>query len=161
MKIFKYKFTRLISLLIYFCLALCAVGFALNLYLCLTVGIGSAADPVYPIIQYSAMFFISVVLAVLLVSILLSSKYVVGDKKLKICFGLIKSTYSIDDMESIELDRETDKLSVYFKDGTYIVIVVKQEWYNDFIEAILNVNPRIEYTIKSKQGKTDDKDKKD
>lgn len=158
MKTFKYNFSKLIHTLIYVGLALCIVGFGINLYFCISVGISSAANPVYPIIQYSAMFFVSVLLFAILISILISSYYAVDGKVFKTCFGLIKSSYKIDEMETIELDRTTDKLSVYFKNGNYIVIVVKQEWYNEFVQAILDVNPKIEYTIKSKtQSDNDDK----
>lgn len=160
MKTFKYKFSKLIFWVIWAGIALCAVGFAVNLYFCITVGISSAADPVYPIIQYSAMFFVSVVLFVLLVSILKSSYYSVDEKNFTTSFGFIKSRYKIEDIDTIELDRVTNKLSVYFKNETYVVIVVKEEWYNDFVQAIIDVNPRIEYSIKSKENTPDDHDKK-
>lgn len=159
MKTFKYKFSKLIYTLIYVGIALCVVGFGINLYFCITVGISSAANPVYPIIQYAAMFFVSVLLFVLLISILISSYYAVEGKHFKTCFGLIKSSYNIEDIETIELDRTTNKLSVYFKNGNYIVVVVKEEWYNDFVQAILDVNSKIEYSIKSKTEK-DNNDKK-
>lgn len=150
MKIFKYKFSKLIYTLIWVGLAVCLGAFIANLYFCITVGTRSAADPVYPIIQYTAMFFVTVVLFALLVSILCSSYYAVDKKEFKTSFGFIKSVYKIGDIETIELDRNTNKLSVYFNNDTYIVIVVKEEWYTDFVQAILDANPKIEYSIKSK-----------
>lgn len=155
MKIFKYRFTKLIYTLIGVGIALCAVGFGVNLYTCITQGISSYADPVYPIIQYSVLFLVSVSLAVILISLLISSYYSVDDNYLKTSLGLIKSKYAINDIETIELDRKTNKLSVYFNNGNYIVIVVKEEWYTDFVQAILNVNPKIEYSIISKDSSSD------
>jgi hypothetical protein len=156
MKKFKYKFTKLITALIYVGLVLCVVGFAINLYLNISVGISSAANPVYPILQYVLMYFVTVVLFTLLISILLSSYYAVDDKYFITCFGLIKSKYKISDVELISLDRATNKLSVTFADNSYIVIVVKDNWYNDFVEAILAANPKIEYSIISKENKKED-----
>ncbi len=151
MKIFKYKFSKLITALICLALALCAVGFGINLFLCIKNGIKEAADPVYPILQYTLMFFITITLFVILVSILKSSYYCVEGKTFKTCFGFIKSKYEIDKIEKITLDRQTNKLSVEFDDNTFIVIVVKEEWYNDFVQAIIDVKPAIEYEIKSKE----------
>jgi hypothetical protein len=156
MKKFKYKFTKLITALIYVGLALCVIGFAINLYLNISVGISSAANPVYPILQYVLMYFVTVVLFVLLLSILLSSYYAVDEKYFITSFGLIKSKYKISDVEIISLDRATNKLSVTFSDNSFIVIVVKESWYNDFIEAIIAANPKIEYNIISKENKKED-----
>ena len=82
MKIFKYKFTRLITALIFIGLALAVAAFALNMYFVFANGIDSAANRVYPILQYSLMFFVSVAIFVILLSLLLSSYYAVDiDKK--------------------------------------------------------------------------------
>jgi hypothetical protein len=156
MKKFKYKFSRLITILIYVGLALCVVGFAINLYVTISVGIGTAANPAYQILQYVLMYFVTIVLFILLLSILLSSYYAVDDKQFITSFGLIKSKYKISDVELICLDRSTNKLSVTFADNSYIVIVVNETWYNDFVEAIIAANPKIEYSIISKENKKKD-----
>jgi hypothetical protein len=59
-------------------------------------------------------------------------------------------------VELICLDRSTNKLSVTFADNSYIVIVVNETWYNDFVEAIIAANPKIEYSIISKENKKKD-----
>lgn len=163
MKKFKYKFSRLTYWLIIAGLALSAAGFGINLFVCIDSGISSAADPVYPIIQYTLMFAVTIALFVILVSILISSYYAVDETKFITSFGFIKSKYLIKDIETVELDRNTNKLSVYFANDTFVVIVVKEEWYAQFVQAILDVNPKIEYSIKSKENTPDkdqDKDKK-
>jgi hypothetical protein len=132
-------------------MVLCIVGFGLNLYLTISKGVSSAADPVYPILQYTLMFFVTIVLFVILVTILVSSYYAIDDKTFTTCFGLIKSKYPIDEIDVITLDRKTNKLSVTFLNGSYIIIVVKEEWYNQFIESLLAANPKIEYAINSEE----------
>lgn len=160
MKSFKFKFTKLTLVFIYLGIALSAAAFALNTYFVIVNGIKTAANPVYPILQYSLMYFVSVLLSVILISLLLSTYYSVDDKYLKTSFGVIKSKYPVGDIESIVLDRTTNKLSVYFKDDNFIVIVVKEDWYEDFTDALLKANPKIEFSIKSKDADPKDKDDK-
>ena len=105
------------------------------------------------------MFFATTVLFAILVSVLVNSAYVIDGKKFKTKFGFIVSKYDVEDIETAVLDRKTDKLAVTFKNGNYIVIVVKQDWYEDFITALLVANPKIEYTINSLENKPED-DKK-
>jgi hypothetical protein len=130
-------------------------AFIVNLIYCIKNGVQYYADPIYGYLQYGLMFFVTVALFVIIVSILISSYYEVTDKYFITCFGLIKSKYAIADVEEITLDRNTNKLSVTFANSTFIVIVVKEEWYNDFVSAIIAVNPKIEYSIIS-----EDKDQK-
>lgn len=160
MKVFKYKFTKTISVFIYLGLALSVAAVAADTYLIIAEGIKSAANPVYPIIQYTLMYVVGILLFVILLSLLLSSYYSVEGTTFKTSFGIIKSKYDVNKIQSIILDRTTGKLSVYFDENTFVVIVVKEEWYEDFIDALLKANPKIEYTVKSKENKPDDAEKK-
>lgn len=157
MKVFKYKFGKTTTVFIYVGIALSVVAFALNTYFLISEGLGSAADIVYPILRYTLMYLISVLAGVILLSLLLSSYYSVSDKVLKTSFGIIKSKYDIEKIESVVLDRKTNKLSVHFNDNSFIVIVVKEEWYNDFTDAILKAKPDIEFSINSKENEPDEK----
>ena len=105
------------------------------------------------------MFLIPAVLLVILISLLVSSYYSIDGKTLKTSFGIIKSKYDITKIETVLLDRTTNKLSVYFNDNNFIVIVVKEDWYDDFIDALCKANTNIEFSIKSKES-NDDKDDK-
>ncbi len=157
MKIFKYKFTRLLKALMIVGLILCVVGFGVNLYYCLSNGVKHAADPVYPIMQYVLMFFVTVVLFALLLSILVRSAYVIDGKVFKTRFGFIVSKYDVEKIEIITLDRKTNKLTVTFTSGEFMVIVVKQDWYEEFVTALLLSNPKIKYDIISLENKDLDK----
>ena len=159
MKVFKYKFSKLTHALIYAGIALCFIGLGINIYTVIVSDIKSAANPVYPVIQYVLMFLIPVVLLVLLISLLISSYYSIDGQTFKTSFGLIKSKYDISKIQTVVLDRTTNKLTVHFDGNTYIVVVVKEEWYNEFIDALIKANSSIEYTINSKEsdGKDDKK----
>lgn len=132
-------------------------GFAANLVMCIVRGISYAEDPVYPILQYSLMFFVTVALFSILLSVLLNSAYVIDEKKFITKFGFIVSKYDLKEIEEIVLDRKTNKLCVNFSNGNYIIIVVKQDWYDEFVKALLDANPKIEYSINSLEKPEDEK----
>lgn len=134
------------------------LGFGVTLYQVLTYGISSSAEPSYTIIQYVLMFAVSIGLAIILISLLFRSYYAVNGEYFITSFGIIKSKYKISDILSIELDRKTDKLTVYFKgeikngvetENPFVVIVVNPEWNEKFVDAILEIKPEIEFSIKS------------
>lgn len=160
MKVFKFKFTKITLVFIYIGLALAAAAFAVNTYFVLAEGLGDAVNSIYPILRYTLMYLVSVLLSVVLLSILFSSYYSIDGNKLKTSFGIIKSKYDIDKITGVILDRKPNKLSVYFEDGTFITIAVKEEWYGDFTDALLKANPKIEFSIKSKENDIDENDKK-
>ena len=160
MKVFKYKFSRLTTILIYVGIALCVIGIGVNIFAIITGDPASAVNPVYPILQYSLMFLVPIVLLVILIGLLVSSYYSIDETTLKTSFGIIKSKYELKSIDTILLDRTTDKLTVHFINNTFIVIVVKEEWYDEFISALCKANPEIEYTINSKEGGNGDEDKK-
>ncbi len=146
MKIFKYKFTKLIYALIGVILVLSVAGFAITLWQVIDFGIDTA-NPTFTVIRYILMFIVTIALIVILISLLISSYYAVDKKSktIKTSFGFIKSSYDIKTIDTVMLDRTTNKLTVVFEDEHFIVIVVKEEWYEDFVQAILDVNPKIEY----------------
>lgn len=160
MKVFKFKYSKLITAAIYAGMALAIAAFGVTLYNVIKGDFLQSNNLIYPILSYGIMFIISVLMFVILVSLLVSSYYSVDSKILKTSFGIIKSKFKIENIESIVLDRQTNKLTVHFADKTFILIVVKPEWYEDFISELLKNNPKIEYTINSKENSPDDQLKK-
>lgn len=161
MKTFKYKFTTLTLVFIYLGLVLSVAGIVLNTYNIFNERVWLFTPNTLYIIRYVLVYFVSLALAVILISLLLSSYYSIDEKNFKTSFGIIKSTYDVKTIKLVHLDRATNKLSVYFEEDKFIVIVVKKEWHNDFIDCLLKVNPEIEFSIQSKENDIDnDKNKK-
>ena len=160
MKIFKFRFSKLTLAFIYAGIILAVAAFAITLYNVITTDYSLETSVSYSIIGYVAMFIVSVLLLVILISLLLSSYYSVSGDVLKTSFGIIKSKFKISNIEKVVLDRSTDKLTAHFKDGTFIVIIVKPEWYEDFISELLKSNPQLEYVINSIKNSPDDQIKK-
>lgn len=160
MKVFKFRYSKLIIVAIYAGIALALAAFGVTLYNVIKGDFLQSSNIIYPILSYGIMFLISVLMLVILVSLLVSSYYSVDSKILKTSFGIIKSKFKIENIESIVLDRKTNKLTVHFVDKTFILIVVKPEWYEDFISELIKNNPKIEYNINSKENSPDDQLKK-
>ncbi len=157
---FKYKFSRLTVIFIILGIALCVVGFGTNIYFLIVNDISSTTNPIYYIIRYVLMFFIPALCLVLLVGLLISSYYYVDEKTLTTSFGIIKSKYDISEIQTIVLDRTTNKLTLVFKNENFIVIVVKEEWYDEFTAALCRANTDIDFSIKSRERDDGDDSKK-
>ena len=77
---------------------------------------------------------------------LIRSQYVIEDELFIMQFGFIKSKYNVKDITSILLNTDTHKLTVYMGEQ-YFVVTVNPEWNNDFVQAIREINPDIEFSF--------------
>ena len=150
MKVFKLKFTRTIYIILGFVLAVGAAVFALTLWQVIDFGLRHSAMPAFTIVKYVLMFFVSVALIVIGVLFLTRSFFAVDGKKIKLSFAALPTTYNAEDIDAVVLDRATDRLSIVFKDEKCIFVTISPEKYTDFVQAVLEANPAIEYSIQSK-----------
>lgn len=155
MKVFKFKFSKLTTAFIFAGILLAVAAFSLTLYNVIKADYLYSNKAIYSIIGFVAMFIVSVALLIILISLLASSYYAVGGDELKTSFGIIKSKFKISEIDKVILDRATEKLAVYFKDETFVMIVVKPEWYEEFVNELLKCNPQIEYVINSVKNSPD------
>ena len=128
---------------------LCAACFALTTwqFVEFVSGIRGDITSAWEWIKYILLYFVSVFLAVILIAMLIRSRYIVTEKRLITQFGIIFSKYEIKKIRSVCLVSGTKKLNVYFDDfkNHFITIVVKEEWYDDFIKTLTSINERIEF----------------
>lgn len=157
---FKYRFSA--TFIAVFCagLLLSAAGFAVNTWQ--LVGFIEAGDlsSVYEWLKYILLYLASGFLAVLIASMLIRSQYLLTEKELVIQFGIVRSRYEIKKIYSVCL-RSNNKLTVYFDDfkTKFIVVSVRDAWYDEFMKALLARNDRIECSIAEDPPKTDKKGK--
>lgn len=118
-------------------------GIAFTIYRMLAPSLGFSSPQL--IIQHIVIIIASLLALVIFPAILIHSVYKVTDKEIILWFGIIKSTFLLKDIKSVHLFTKTNKLVVYFKDDRYTVIVVKPEWYNEFVKDICNANKDIRY----------------
>ena len=158
---YPFKFTPLMLVLFFLGLALCAAGFGLTLWRFLTF-IKSDLSDVYAWLQYIILFFVSVFLAAIIIAMLIRSQYVITDKHLMVQFGFIRQRYELKGIYSVHLFKGLNKLAVYFDDfkTKYTVIVVKDIWYDDFIQTLLSRNPKIGFSFSTPEEEEEFKRKK-
>ena len=105
----------------------------------------------YDWIKIGLIYLVSVLFAVLITAMLIRSQYVITDTHFITQFGLIRQKYELKKIFSVHLFKGANKLAVYFDDfqTNYTVIVVKEEWYADFIRELTERNERIAFSFSS------------
>ena len=152
MKSYKFRFSKLVLVLIGLAIAAALAAVAYTVYRIYLYGFSS---PLL-VIQHVAVLIVAALAIVIFVSLLIRSVYKITDTQIILWFGIVKQTFKIADIESVHLFTKTNKLVIYFKDDKYTVIVVKPEWYNEFTKEILARNDKIRYDVS-----TTDKDERE
>ncbi len=140
--IFKFKFTPLMWTLAVAALLLCVAGIGLSIWRILSEGIQDFND----VLKSPFLILISLFGVVLVVSLMLRSRYIVTDTQLVLQLGLIKNKYPIEKITSLLLDTDTHKLTVYMGEE-YFVVNTDPDWNNDFVQAVRDVKPEVEFSF--------------
>lgn len=155
MKDFKFKLSKTAVILSALAILLSLGGIGWTIYRIVKFGISTFVLG----LQHVVMLFVCVLLLIIFISLLARSFYRVTDKEIILRFGIIKSTYKIDEITSVHLFTKTNKLVVYLKNDTYTVIVVKPEWHNEFIKTLTAKNDKIRYDVSYTEQEDDTEDK--
>ena len=147
MKTYKFKFSVPVILLAVAAILLAVGAAAFAVYRICRYGF---ATPMLAIQHVLLLLFAALALAVIL-ALLIRSVYKITDTHVVLWFGFIKTSYKIENIESVHLFTKTNKLVLYFKDDRYTVIVVKPEWNNEFIKEILARGKDIRYDVSTSE----------
>ena len=163
-KIYKFSFSPLMITVFSLGIALCAACFALTSWQFAEFvgGVRGNIASVWEWLKYVLMYFVSIFLAILLIAMLIRSRYIVTEKQLITKFGIIVSKYEIKKIRAIALLGGSKRLNVYFDDfkNRFMTIVVREEWYDDFIKTLTSINEHIEFDFTSVEDERDNKKKK-
>lgn len=147
-QIFKITFSKSIYLLCVAVYLLCIAGIALSVWRIIKFGVHGFND----IIKYPFLIAVCLLCIVLVTAILIRSQYVVDKQYLITQYGLIKSKFAIKDITAVTLDSDSQKLTVNFGEP-YTVISVSPAWNEQFVRALLAVNPNIDYSFTYSENK--------
>lgn len=149
-KIFRFRFSPLLLAVMIVGLALCAACIGLTSWQFADFLRGDLTS-VYDWLKFFLLYFVSVFLAVLILSMLVRSQYILTEKELVLQFGFVKSRYEIKKIFSARVFKKSNKLTVYFDDfkTKYMVIVVREEWYDEFVKELGARNEKIEFDFVS------------
>ncbi len=141
-KIFKFKFTPLMWTLAAVALALCVMGVGLSVWRIAKEGIHEFNDVLKsPFLILICLFAIAIITA-----LMLRSRYIVRENELVLQLGFIKNSYPIEKITSLLLDTDTHKLTVYMGEE-FFVVNTNPEQNNDFVQAIREVKPEVEFSF--------------
>ena len=147
-KRYPFQFTLVMKILFVLGLLLSIAGFGLTLWRFMNF-LKDDINSIYDWIKFVLLFFVSFILAVLIIAILIRSQYLLTGTHLVLQFGFIKQRFAYSEIYSIHLFRGLRKLAVYFDDfkTKYIVIVVNENWYDDFIKTLTERKPGLSFSF--------------
>ncbi len=161
-KKYAFRFSAVMLAVLIAGLVLCVACFALTTWQ-FTGFLTGDVSSFYEWVKYALLYFVSVFLAVLITAMLVRSQYVLTEKELILQFGFLKTRYDVKKIFSVCLLNGSKKLCLYFDDfkTKYATVVVKEEWYDDFIKTLTSLNERIEFDFSTyedeQQGKKNKK----
>ena len=94
---------------------------------------------------------LSIAFIVIVVLALIKSEYKIDKDKIVLKWGVIKNTINLSEVKMIRLVTTTKKLELVFEDESYFVIVIDEKEYQNFIDALKNLRPSIEYNQTSEE----------
>lgn len=147
-KRYPFRFSKLMIFMFVLGLILSLLGFALTLWRFLRF-LKDGQTSVYGWMQYIILFFVCVFLFAALLGILIRSQYLITGKRLILQFGFIRQKFEISSIYSVHLFKGLGKLAVYFDDfkTKYIIIVIKEELYDDFVQTLIERKPGIGFSF--------------
>ena len=147
-KVFPFRFNTIGILLAVLVLALCAVGAGISVFRIINDGISDFTDA----LKHPFIIAVSVFCAVVTLSVVIRSEYLVTDEELITKFGFIKTKLPLSSITSMEHDRSTHKLTVYCGEE-FTVLTLKKEWADDLAHEICTANPQIEFSFTMTENK--------
>ena len=147
---FPFKFTAMMKIVLILLLILCVGGLALTVWQFVGFLKGDSSI-VWEWLKYILMFFVCGLLFVLVIAMFVRSRYIITDTELVLQFGFIKTRYALKKIRSIRHFLGSGRLAIYFDDmkNQYAIIVVKESWFKDFVEALKENNDAIEFDFVS------------
>lgn len=153
-KYFKITFTTPIYVLIAGILLLCLASIGVSVWQVIRFGLVGFAD----YLKYPLLIVISIFCIVVVISMLAKSQYVVNKQYIYSYYGFIKSKFPTQSVTAMVLDTDTKKLTVRFNEQ-FIVLNMNFEWREEFIRAILEFNPNVDYSFTMAENKPQDENK--
>ena len=138
---FRFYYSASVRILIAAVIIISAAGVVANVF----SAIKYAAYAVTPAVAYSLLAVLTAILFAESVAIGFYGLYKFKNGCIYACFGLINSKIDVSEVVSIKVFKETDKLTLYLKNGKFTVIIISPKEYADFIAKVLKINPETAY----------------
>lgn len=141
MKKFRFEYSKLVWILLSLVLVLVAIGITWNIFNLIEYSFAGA----FKIVSYSLIVALLTLLLVIVISVMLCSKYVVKDGFVHSYIGIFKNKTDVKDISCFVLFKKSNKLVVYYKDNKYSVVLLSPNDYDDFVLAVREFNHEIAF----------------
>ena len=139
MKKFRFKFTNFIWIMLSVILAVFLTSFILNVFNLIQY-VSYAFFKFFPYVIY---IIVSLFLIIVVISVMLSSGYILKNDCLYVRFGIFRSKTKACEILAITHFTKSDKLVIYYKKSAYSVIVIDKEKYDEFVLSLREMNKNI------------------
>jgi len=150
MKKFNYKFTKLLFILLLIGLLIAVLCLGLNVKR--IIEIVKANDLIAKNIMSAGLAaLVGLIGIIVIVPVFFSSRYEITNTDLITRRGIIVTKIKINTITRITFFRATKKLVLYYNQSDYVVIVIDEKDYNDFVDAIKEQNKKVFYAIETER----------
>ncbi|MBR2871094.1 MAG: hypothetical protein IKB98_06960 [Clostridia bacterium] len=123
------------------------------------VSLGGLVWNIFTIVEYAGisdkrvvsgaiLCLLCLVLLSLSISIMVYGKYVIKNGCVYSYLGFIKSRFDVSELTELIHFKKSNKLVAYFGETNFIIVVIAPEFYEQFILAVREINPKISYNVK-------------
>lgn len=147
MKKFTFKYTKTIWALIAILLIISLVGTGTCVFNLITLWDLGAKN----IVTYSILIVVNLLLLSFCVCLIFFKSYTIDDERLSTRFGMLKFKVKLSDITEVTVFEKQKKLVVYFLEAKYTVIIIDEEDFDDFCDALKEKNPSIYVSKKSQE----------
>jgi hypothetical protein len=156
-KKYKFKFSKIITLVAILGVILAVACIALNVSKIIKNINANVDAGIYNNLSVGIAILLSAFLIVIIISAFISSYYKITEKEVILKWGFIKNVIKVDDVKEIKLLTDSKKLQLVFEDESFFVIVVNDEWKQEFVDEFKQKFPKILYIQETEPPKQDKK----
>lgn len=140
MKKFRYVHSIAVWIMLSVILALSLVGIYFNVYSAINVD-----DLLAKTISYIVLAVICLALSILVLSVMLCSRYTIKDDYLYLSFGFVRTKNDLKEVLSLTLIEKGNRLVMEFAKNSYAAVVISPELHEEFIDAVKKINPDVAF----------------
>ncbi len=146
MKKFKYTFSKLIIALFIVGMAIAVASIVSNVINMVNHYKGNYEFTGYDWFLLILIVALSVFFIVIAISCLISSNYVIKDKKIVLSWGFIKNVIDLNEIKEMKYYPQKNRLELIFTDDSFFVVSTLNSWAYEFIDLIKEQAPKITYS---------------
>ena len=147
-KVYPFRHNTVSIIFCIFALLLCAIGAGLSVHRILTTEVWDLTQA----LQSPFLIAVCIFCAVIVISVMAKSEYIVNETELITRFGFIKSTLLLSTVTAIEHDRVEHKLTLFCGEN-YTIFTLKQAWEDDLVHEICKANPDASFSFTMTENK--------